>query len=246
MRTVTRPSTTVAVTTAIACGDGLVLDVTGRGCIPAQNTSFASLLSVVMPTEIIAVTKSDLAALVKSVANQSGCEAQLGCDAVVLSITDTDGVTVVCTNGICPGYNDARRRLLGTGRFQIIFGMVAKEPLKQNITFQLYFPDTQSVLDSIYVDPVKVDNSLLSKVEDLIVYVNAGGKFPVAPTSVPLVSGVVAGCILVVVVIVVLATRKRKPKSVFSTSQGAEFTMTSEYIPIRIVIAEDMCHVKAT
>jgi hypothetical protein len=204
------------------------------------------LVSVVFPENITVVTASDLATLTESIALQSGCNSTLGCSVVVLAITNADGVTVYCTNGVCPGFG--MRRLLATGgTLQIIVGLIGDKPISSEPTFQLFAPGTQVALGCTYVESTKVDNTLLSEVQALILYVKEGptevSSFPV----VPLVGGVLGGCLVVLVVVGVRWYRRRKAAIFVPPLEGVEFTMTSDCIPVRIIINSDVVrHAKAT
>jgi hypothetical protein len=242
VRTTTPAATT---TPALAvCGDGFVRDITGRECVVASNVSYASLVSVVFPENITVVTASDLDALTSSIAQQSGCNGMAGCKVVVLAITNADGVTVYCTNGVCPGFNG--RRLLATGgQFQIVVGVVAEQAIPGELVFELYAPGTQVALECTYVKSTKVDNTLLSEVEALIVFVRRGG--PETIPVVPLVGGIVGGCCAVLFVLGVVWYRRRATPAAFvPPTSGSEFTMTKDCIPVRIIIQCDVCHAKAT
>ena len=244
VRTTTPAATT---TPALAvCGNGFVRDITGRECVAASNVSYASLVSVVFPENVTVVTASDLEALTASIAQQSGCNGMAGCKVVVLAITNADGVTVYCTNGVCPGFN--RRRLLATGgQFQIVVGVVAEQAIPGDLVFELYAPGTQVALECTYVKSTKVDNTLLSEVQALIVYVKGATTVSTFPV-VPLVGGIVGGCCAVLVVLGVVWYRRRASRAVFvPPTSGAEFTMTKDCIPVRIIIQCDVvCHAKAT
>ena len=243
VRTTTPAATT---TPALAvCGDGFVRDITGTACVAASNVSYASLVSVVFPENVTVVTASDLQALTASIALQSGCNSTLGCSAVVLAITNVDGVTVYCTNGVCPGFG--LRRLLATGgQLQIIVGLIGDRPIASEPTFELFAPGTQVALGCTYVKSTKVDNTLLSEVKALILYVEGPAAVSVFPV-VPLVGGILGGCCVVLVVVGVLWCRRRRPAAFVPPLEGAEFTMTSDCIPVRIIINSDpVWHAKAT
>ena len=101
-------------------------------------------------------------------------------------------------------------------------------------------------LGCTYVKSTKVDNTLLSEVQALILYVKGpavDSAFPV----VPLVGGIVGGCCAVLVVVGVRWYRRRRPAAFVPPLEGGEFTMTSDCIPVRIIINSDAgWHAKAT
>ena len=240
----TRTTTPMATTTPviITCETGFVRDITGKVCVLANNISYASLVSVVMPENITIVTLADLAVLTTSVSKQSGCDDISGCTAVILSITNMAGVTIFCTNGVCPGFG-LRRLLAATGQYQIIFGVITDKPIVGEPVFSLYAPGTQVPLQCSFVKSTKVDNNLLAEVEALILYVKGGP----ASTSlvVPIVAGVSGACVVVAVVVGVLMWRRKTRR--LAVQAGAGFTMTSDCIPVRIVIGDErVCRVKVT
>ena len=226
LRGTTAPPTTPA---PLVCNSSFVLDVLGKRCIPAQTTSYASVLEVSMPVNLTVVTKENLVYLVKEVANQSGCVRD--CDAVVLSITDPNGVTVYCTNGVCPGFNDGRRRLLVLGRYFIVFGIVSKEPIASNISYTLTLGSEP--LPYTYRENVQVDNGVLADVSKLL----AAIKGPAATSndnggvSAGMVAGIVVGCLLGMALAGLGVLRLR---AIRKGRMGAECIIAEDCISVRI------------
>ena len=225
LRGTTAPPTTPA---PLVCNSSFVLDVLGKRCIPTQTMSYASVLEVTMPVNLTVVTKADLAYLVSEVANQSGCSQD--CDAVVLSITDPSGVTIYCTNGVCPGFNDGRRRLLVLGHYFIVFGIVSKQPIASNISYTLTLGSEE--LPYTYRENVEVDNSVLADVSKLLAAIN-GQVAPskdTAGVSGAMVAGIVVGCLLALVLAGLGVLRLRK----LGGTLGAEYILTDDCILVRI------------
>ena len=193
----------------LVCNSSFVPDELGTACIPVVRVTYAALVSVVLPANLTVVTSVVLSTLVGDIANQSGCDG-VSCNVVVLSVTSADGVVTYCVNGICPGYNDARRRVLAVGNCQIQFGIVSIVPGQRNLTFTLSYGSEPLVYT--YVPDALIQNILLSDAAALIHYLQGDSPPPtVNPAAVPkqAAGGIFGGCATLAVVGCIYLKHKR-------------------------------------